>query len=316
MSQSNILGNYYINFQSEYKKISNGKLGPFDELGIPQVDYDRWYKKNRVSEKSVRYGIHYTPVTIAHFAFGKFSKLSSNGNKEDEKENYLRIADWFVKNIHKTGKGFGVWLHHFHMPIYELKPPWVSAMAQGEGISVLLRAYQLTYHRKYLDIARLALKSFKFNLREGGVYSVDNDGNIWFEEYPTNPPCHVLNGFIFALLGLWEYFKLTDDKNAKILWEKGLSTLEKNIHLYDCGYWTIYDQFTRHLVGKKYHDLHIQQMRILYEVSNKKIFSKYYHKWNDYKNSPICQLKRIIIPRLKKDYISRHLKRISFMNHE
>ncbi|GAJ18373.1 unnamed protein product, partial [marine sediment metagenome] len=33
--------------------------------------------------------------------------------------------------------GFGVWEYHFDYPRFSLDAPWLSAMSQGEGISVL-----------------------------------------------------------------------------------------------------------------------------------------------------------------------------------
>ena len=306
LHMSEFLGDYPIHSKPDYQKIDKGEFGPFDEHGIPMVDYDKWYSENKVSEKSVKYGVHYTPVTIAHYAFGIFSNLNSNG--ADEQNKFVRLASWFVDHIHETKEGFGVWQHHFPMPVYHLQPPWVSAMAQGEGISVLLRAWQLTEDETYLRTAHLAFKSFEYHQRNGGVQNIDEDGNIWFEEYPSNPPGHVLNGFIFALLGLWEYYKVTGNTSAKNLWENGLLTLEKNIQKYDCGYWTIYDQYTKHVVGQKYHDLHVQQMKVLYELSGKGIFLKYYQAWSRYCRNPFNQLQRTIRPRIRKEYIKRNLK--------
>lgn len=39
---------------------------------------------------------------------------------------------------------------------------------------------------------------------EGGVLNKIFD-NIWYEEYPTVPGTYVLNGFMYALIGLYDF---------------------------------------------------------------------------------------------------------------
>lgn len=44
--------------------------------------------------------------------------------------------------------------------LMKLNPGWCSAMAQGHGISVLVRAAQITGETRFWDAAELALKPF------------------------------------------------------------------------------------------------------------------------------------------------------------
>ncbi len=49
---------------------------------------------------------------------------------------------------------------------------------------------------------------------------VDTKGRLWFEEYPRYPVADsemVLNGHIFAMYGLHDYWQLTQDDNARKL---------------------------------------------------------------------------------------------------
>jgi len=73
-------------------------------------------------------------------------------------------------------------------------------MAQGWGVSVLLRAYQLTDKNVYLEIAKKAYRSFEIDISDGRAKFVDEEYNVWLEEYALISPPHVLNGFLFAIL--------------------------------------------------------------------------------------------------------------------
>jgi len=43
---------------------------------------------------------------------------------------------------------------------FQLNPGWCSAMAQGHGLSVLVRAAQITGEKRFWNAAQLALKPF------------------------------------------------------------------------------------------------------------------------------------------------------------
>ena len=75
----------------------------------------------------------------------------------------------------------------------------IDALAQGEGISLLLRAYQATSDIQYLHTAELAYQYLVKPLTEGGVAQIKNTG-LFLYEYTHKPL--VLNGFIFAIWGI------------------------------------------------------------------------------------------------------------------
>ena len=71
-----------------------------------------------------------------------------------------------------------------------------TAIAQGVGMSFLERAYRMTGSVKYRDAALRALipletKPIRSDIRD----------SVFFEEYPAEQN-HVLNGFMFTLIGL------------------------------------------------------------------------------------------------------------------
>ena len=119
----------------------------------------------------------------------------------------------------------------------------------------------------------------------GGVKYIDEDGYMWFEEVIMKPATHILNGFIWALWGIHDYWLETKDVIAKDLFNKGVKTLKKNLYRYDNGFWSTYDLTKTKFPGIAswyYHNLHIAQLKIMYKLTNEKIFLEYAEKWEKY----------------------------------
>jgi len=118
-------------------------------------------------------------------------------------ERYKRLVD----NIKKDG----TYKHNFVFPFYDNFPkPWVGGLAQGLAISALVQANNV-------EVAEKA-----FNGLQNNCIHVDGLGNTWIEEYPLAPPVKILNGFIYALFGVYDLYKKTGNEEAEELWKKGL----------------------------------------------------------------------------------------------
>jgi heparosan-N-sulfate-glucuronate 5-epimerase len=274
---------YPIDFKREFLKVSRQEYGPLDENGIPLVDYQKLYSSNGIRSKGKRFPTVYTPVTIAQYALHLW-KLVIQGD-HNAKEKFITQSDWLVNNLEETKNKFRGWIHYFPVPMYRLEPGWLSAMAQGEGISVLIRAYHLTQNEKYLNCALRAFSAFKHNIAEGGVSYFDTDGKLWLEEYPHFPPLNVLNGMIFAILGLHDLMLATQDKEVATFFQSSVETLLQHISDYDCGYGSVYDLYFRQVVDQKYHNLHIQQLFVLYEITGQQKFKEIAARWQQYGQS-------------------------------
>lgn len=251
-----------------------------------------WYSpstKNPSSWESFdEYGIviadeQYNPVTISQYALANYNYYAST-REERYKEEFLKHADWLAANQVVTDKGFGVWYYNFNCTGYQCHAPWISAMAQGQAISVLTRAYSLTKDESYLQTAELAISPFEHSWDEGGVRFADEDGNIFYLEYACEShPC-VLNGFIFSLLGLHDYYLTTGDEKALNLFSDGIETLKVRLKDYDTGDWTWYSlpEYSKNTVGESYHRLHYQLLFELYFVTGERHFLEYAEKWCSY----------------------------------
>ena len=96
----------------------------------------------------------------------------------------------------------GLLAYRFPMPhTFALEPPWHSALAQGEAVSFLLRAAQVLERPELVELAERAAESL---LDPGSALVATTSEGPVLQEYPTDPPAHVLNGWLFALWGLYD----------------------------------------------------------------------------------------------------------------
>ena len=107
------------------------------------------------------------------------------------------------------------------------------------------------------------------------LYSPTKRGDIWFEEYIVSPPTHILNGFIWAAWGVYDFFLATKDKAAQELFTRAVDTLRKNLDGYDLGFWSLYEQSGTRLpmvASPFYHRLHVTQLRLMYRLTGDDVF--------------------------------------------
>jgi len=176
----------------------------------------------------------------------------------------------------------------YNFPWSSFKPhkvPWPSAMAQGFAMSALCRAYEVEPKPEYLAAAKACMAIFDVDVMDGGVLSHDKQGNVYYEEYaiPTKS-FHVLNGFIYCLLGLYDLHRATGDAKAKALFDEGIKTLSTPgiLARYDVGFWTTYDQTPFHRPSYNYSAIHVRQLTVLYNITGLQIFKDTADKWRPY----------------------------------
>ena len=110
-------------------------------------------------------------------------------------------------------------------------------MAQGHALGAVSVAYFYTGDSTYLNTANGIFKTLYSNNDDYWCVVVDENQYYWLEEYPNVDICHVLNGKITGLFGLWEYYVITRDPFALKLFQAGIRTLADHT-----GIWNIHDQ--------------------------------------------------------------------------
>jgi heparosan-N-sulfate-glucuronate 5-epimerase len=266
------LGEYYMDFSRKA-----GYSGPHDSVGLPLLDYRG------------RLGLQYNPIAIAQWGLGNHTFFHHTGGPE-RREKFLAASDWLVAHLEQNPSGVWVWNHYFDWEYRTLlKAPWYSALAQGQGISCLVRASQETRSDEYLRAAERAFTSFLRPTSDGGVSFTDEQENLWFEEYIVSPPTHILNGFLWAAWGVYDYFLATRSAPAQRLFAAAVQTLKANLGRYDLGFWSLYeesDTVLPMLASPFYHRLQIVQLRVMHCLTGEEIFARFADRWETYARSP------------------------------
>lgn len=207
-------------------------------------------------------GLH---VVIAQAGLGSFERFVS-GEGDQWLEGAIEVAEHLVR----TQSGGGGWVHDIDLPhTYEIRAPWLSAMAQGEGASLLARVASATGEERFREAALRALGPFSVDVSRGGVRR-RLGGGPFLEEYPTQPGSYVLNGAIFAVWGLLDVALLEGDRELRQRFEDHVHTIAANIGRWDTGGWSRYDLFPHvltNVASSFYHSLHINMLEALHRSS-------------------------------------------------
>lgn len=213
------------------------------------------------------------PVAVIQYGLGCYDLYL-----ETKEEKYFRktfeCADWITSLQNKNGSIPNFTDEHKEAPF--------GAMCQGEAASLLLRCFIESREKKYLDCAKKSLDFMLLDKNEGGVSSYD-DGMLTLLEFTFSEP--VLNGWIFALFGLFDYLLVEYNEKYANAYHNTFDNLVNSLHLFDCKYWSMYDLSGR-ISSPFYHRLHIAQLEALYRISNNDIIYSYLTKWKKNNRSP------------------------------
>lgn len=264
------LGQYYMTFREKADY-----AGPHDSAGIPMLDYRG------------ALGRQYNPIAIAQWGLANYNR--SHSEDASRWQRCQLAADWLCANLEQNPRGLWVWNHHFDWEYRDLlKAPWYSGLAQGQGISLLLRVHERTLEEKYLHAAEQAFASLTRPVAGGGVLFEDRVKDLWIEEYIVDPPTHILNGFMWALWGVFDFWSSRKDESARQIFDRGVATLLHNLSRYDTGYWSLYEQSGTRLAmlaSPFYHRLHIVQLRVMARLTGKPVFTDFADRWEVYERS-------------------------------
>jgi hypothetical protein len=262
------LTQYYMTFEHKAHY-----PGPFDSDGVPLLDYHG------------KVGKQYNPIAVAQYALGNYN-LARRTGEQRYSDRFRTNAEWLLHHLDATPHGTYLWPHHFDFEYFRpLIAPWYSGLAQGQGLSVLLRAHVVTGRREYLEMARHVFRSLATAIPAGGVQYTDEEGCLWIEEYLVDPPTHILNGFIWALWGIHDYHLLTGEQEAKTLFDRYTETIVSHLPQYDLGFWSLYEltpQRIKSIASPFYHRLHLVQLEIMYRLTGREAFAECGRRWRHY----------------------------------
>jgi heparosan-N-sulfate-glucuronate 5-epimerase len=197
----------------------------------PYLDYSLMFalgEHGKLPRAEYPFGTFYTPVTVAQYGLQAASNHLLTGRRV-YRDDALLAAGWLVRHQRADGG----WRYGFPFTVHGFRPlrrGWVSAMAQGQAMSLLWRAHRLSPRPAFRRAAVRALEPFRRSVAKGGVVA-DFDGVPWYEEYPTTPGSYVLNGYLFSLLGLYDVAPWST--RAGRLFRQGVASLRARIGRFD-----------------------------------------------------------------------------------
>jgi len=144
-------------------------------------------------------------------------------------------------------------------------PPWTSGLSQGTALQVLSRAWSRFGEPAYLLAAQQALGVFKTPPPAG--VAVSTSAGTLYAQYSYAPADRILNGFVQALVGLYDYASATKDPLGLQLFEAGDAEARLEVPLYNTGAWSLYDQFGESDLN--YHELLTEFLQHLCERTRK-----------------------------------------------
>ena len=254
------LGFYPLSFK---KRLFEKHYLNFDEQGLPLSGV-------------INGDLAHHVTTISSFSFANWELFLETGDEKYSKL-ILQAADYFLSKAryHDTDRATILW--YFDKTETDGKN---CGMDQGEAISVLVRAYCITQNNSYLKLASDISASFLHGLNEKGVSeNIPGTNDPWFLEGEK----FILNGHIYALVGLWELWRVSGEQEHYNIFKLGYDSVVKHVDLFDKKYWSIYMlEDKKYLASMMYHNLHICQLRILNQLESHPVLISYAGRFEKY----------------------------------
>ncbi|GAB94912.1 hypothetical protein BJY21_002076 [Kineosphaera limosa] len=171
--------------------------------------------------------------------------------------------------------------YHFDFALHgddahPMHAPWYSAMAQGQALSAFVALYETTGQPRWREAADETFASFLRPRAEGRPWTVDVDdkGLLWFEEYAGPNPDRAFNGHMFALFGVYDYWWLTGDPQARQVVLGGLEATRVRVRDIRVPGGTSRYCLTHRVSDDNYHRVHIGQLFTLHTLTGSTDFAR------------------------------------------
>jgi len=218
------------------------------------------------------------PIILAQYGLEILDVMHTTGDSSYSKK-ILQLATKLI-SISEAVDSSLLFPYQYNYQVHDCESaqmvaPWYSAMAQGQALSFMCRVFTLTNDTTYLTICERIFNSFqkiKGNHEKHWFGCIDQENHLWFEEYPNEMPFHTLNGMIFTLYGLYDYYMLTNNATSKQLLQGGLLTIKSNIQKYRNKNGPSSYCLQHRYVDEYYHRLHIEQLEMLYQMTRDEAF--------------------------------------------
>jgi heparosan-N-sulfate-glucuronate 5-epimerase len=246
-----------------------------------------YYMDFRAKTESERPPQTLPPVDLAQLGLGWWERLVEG---DSAAEPHILAVCRLLRERSVEHDGELRWLYDVPISKYRLDPPYASALAQGQIGSLFLRAAHLSDDRELRDAGRRAVRPLLSPTSD--LVTMTEWGPI-LEEVPTVPRTHILNGWISALWGLLDVAIEFGDGEADAAYTEGWACVRELLPRYDTGWWTkysLYPSTPADLAKPIYHRFHIDQLRVLAQLTSERVFTETADRWEAY-DSPLNRVR-------------------------
>jgi len=230
----------------------------------------QWWTTEPLLSSGVRVSFPQSKIVWEHYIgqgiqiqwLGTFGEANGYYLSGHENANLRQLLGEVIP-LATTRAGGIAWEYMFHFD--GGSPPWTSGLSQGTALQVLARAWSRFKEPVYLTAAQQALGIFEIAPSTG--VRVKTAAGAEYAEYTYAPSDRILNGFIQALVGLYDYTSITHDPLGLQLFEAGDAEARAEAPHYDTGAWSLYDQFGESSLS--YHELLTEFLQHLCERTRK-----------------------------------------------
>jgi hypothetical protein len=165
--------------------------------------------------------------------FGKANGLYTAGPTQ-----YAQMRSLLGEMIPLAAQRGGSLVWEYYFKFDGGSPPWTSAMAQATGLEALTRASQAFGPAPYLQIAQQALRIFTIPPPLG--VQVGTSLGARYLQYSFAPHVDIINAFLQALIGLYDYAHASGNPLAQRLFAVGDAQARTELPRFDTGAWSLY----------------------------------------------------------------------------
>jgi hypothetical protein len=223
------------------------------------------------------------PQVRAFYAISALDAYHRTGNKTYLDRALVNAHALIDDSVNRDGAMWFPYTFEWSYFDVTLHTPWWSAMAQGQALSLFTELDRLQPDAGWRALADKTFRSFEQRSAPGQPWAVFVDnGDLWLEEYAGDaPPLQVLNGHIFAIYGLYDYYMLTGNEQARQMFDGAATTVLQVMprirHQGGISYYCARVNYCR-VKGwelDNYHMTHIKQLNMLAEMTGDQRF----HDW-------------------------------------
>jgi hypothetical protein len=231
-----------------------------DSLGVPFTYYP--------TQNGITPGNQYNATIVCNYALKYYDSLAQYPDPAT-RDRFFHCVSWLQQNMERNDD-YALFLFRWQQP----------CMTSGLAMQVFLNANLLQPDSALLRDAALLLRGFAIPVEAGG-FTYKEPAGWWYEEIADtgrHTP-RILDGHMFAMLGLHHYYRQTGSQQALRYFKEGERALKHYLPAYDAGHGEIrYDVYGK-LADKKYKHIITGQLEQLFQISADSVYWQYFRQW-------------------------------------